>query len=92
MRRFAAPTYAVELGLDHLTSDVHLLGESAIAGNRWSWAQLASDELANLGQIERDLAQCPVSEAERKRFQEYIDLTRHLLTALADIRPGSVGE
>lgn len=84
-RRHTAPTYAVEVELDHAISQIDALGTAAIAGRSLCWRELVNEELANLDRIRTTLTQCSISESSRVRFEEFILLTRRVLNELAEI-------
>ena len=80
--RTNAPTYNIELELDHLHSRLHSLGSAFIEGKSWDYAKLASDELADLDRIVLDLEGCSVPEGEKDFFRNYVSLARSLLAEM----------
>ena len=77
--RAAAPTYGVELDLDHVHSRLYSLGSAAIEGKGWDYEKLAAEGLADLGRIGVELEACSVAEGEKESFRSYISAARSLL-------------
>lgn len=84
-RRGDALSYAIEVELDHLLSDVHTIGGYAISGKHVNFRELVLPELRQLDALELELADCPLSQTERNRFEACFGLTRSLLQSLADV-------
>ena len=83
-RRFSAPTYGVEVELDHLVSSLHSLGSDAISGKTLRWRDLASEALMTLDRLERELARCHIPDSERRQFEVYFRVTRIMVETLMD--------
>jgi len=80
--RANAPTYRVELDLDHLHSRLYSLGSAVIAGKSWDYAKLVAEELADLDRIGSDLEACTVPEEEKDVFRSYVLLARSVLAEM----------
>ena len=74
-----APTYGVELNLDHLRSHVHSLSGSILEGKEQDFFKLASDALEELNDVSLELEGCDVSEEEKEELRKYIAATQSLL-------------
>jgi hypothetical protein len=82
LSRAHAPTYGVELGLDHLHSRLHSLGGAVIEGERLDYEKLAAEEFADLDRVELELEGCNVPEGEKERFRSYITAAWSLLSEM----------
>jgi hypothetical protein len=82
-RRFNAPTYEIEVALDHVASYVYGLGLDAIEGKNLDYAKLAVEELLELDKVVAELEKCEVGEKEKEEFMRYIVLTGSLLEEIA---------
>ncbi len=79
LRRANAPTYGVELDLDHLHSRLYSLGSAVIEGKSWDYAKFAAEELADLDRIVLELEGCDVPEGEKESFKSYVSIAWSLL-------------
>jgi CO dehydrogenase/acetyl-CoA synthase beta subunit len=89
LERTNAPTYRIEHDLDHLTSYVHALGLKALGNETVDFANLASQEFAELERISGELDRCSISEGEKKPFAAYISATRRVLEELIETQTRS---
>ena len=85
LRRGEAPSYALEVELDHLLSGVHTIGGYALSGRHVNFRELVLPELQQLDALELELADCPLSQLERNRFEACFRVTRSVLQALGDV-------
>ena len=79
VRRANAPTYGVELDLDHLNSRLYSLGSAVIEGKGWGYSKFADEALADLDRIGLELEGCHVPEGEKEAFRSYVSVARSLL-------------
>lgn len=80
--RCNAPTYAIELELDHLVSYVHATVDAFMGGKTRDHRVHVGDYLETLHTIETDLADSPADESWRVQIQEFIDSARIVLHTL----------
>lgn len=79
LNRRNAPTYGLELDLDHLRSNVYSLGSGVISESKADFARLAANELIELNQILLQVEDCDIDEEEKDKFRKYISATQLLL-------------
>ena len=74
-RRFNAPTYEIEVALDHVASYVYGLGLYAIEGKNLDYGKLALEELLELDKVVVELERCEAADREKEELMQYIVLT-----------------
>ena len=84
-RRTDAPTYSIELVLEHLASYLYSCGMDALAGKDLNYQRIASQELNDLEAASRVLERCEIAEEEKEKYREYIGLTRSLLEEIGKL-------
>jgi hypothetical protein len=84
-RRFNAPTYQVELALDHLASHIYITGLYAIEGKKLNYAATGSEGLSELDRVAAEMAESVISEIEEEEFEKYISVTRKLLKEMKSL-------
>lgn len=91
-RRFDAPTYEVEVALDHLDSYLYSLGLAVIDGRDLELAKLTSEELSELDRLGCELESLVLTTREKRRFVESIAADRALLLEIRKLASTSNGE
>ena len=91
-RRFVAPTYEIEVALDHLDSYLYSLGLAVIDGSDLAFAKLTSEELSQLDRLSCELESVAVTTREKKRFGESIAAGRTLLLEIRKLSSTPNGE
>jgi hypothetical protein len=76
-----APTYVIELELDHLVSSVNATVDAFMEGKSWDLGVRAADDLEALHTIEADLQRCLASGPERHSLEIFVMSTRRVLHA-----------
>jgi hypothetical protein len=77
-----APTYQLELDLDHLRSSVYSIGTEFVAGTQWSWTALAGKLLRNLDSAELEANRLELTHQNAEPYRVFTRATRRLLLAL----------
>lgn len=75
LRRHAAKTYAIEVQLDHLGSNLYALGIEIIGGNySENYLPQIMDDLVELNAVKMVLAKYNIPNSEKTKFTKYMIL------------------
>jgi hypothetical protein len=82
LARNSAPTYVVELELDHLVSYLNGIVGGFMEGKPWEHRAHVADHLETLHSVEADLAASLADDGRKQELQRFIDATRLVLHTL----------
>jgi hypothetical protein len=91
-RRFEAPTYKVEVALDHLDSSLYSLGLAVIDGRDLDFAERTEEELSELDRFSHQVETLVLNTREKKRFCASIAADRTLLMEISKLASTPDGE
>jgi hypothetical protein len=83
-RRFNAPTYQVEVVLDHLESRLYEMGMAILGGKDLDFARFEWEELCELDRVSRELESLALTQEGIRSFYEYISASRALLEQIGE--------
>lgn len=87
-----APTYPVELDLDHVVRYLLGLGNEAVEEDtRIDWPRVVPEYLADLEAIEKNVDALPISEEQKEKYQGYVSECRAVLEKMCSLPVPSEG-
>ncbi len=72
------PCYDVELALDHMESQLYMVGQNIIAGQRIDLTNIEDHELAEVTRLGEALDRCAIPDIRQQALQAHIALVRTL--------------
>jgi hypothetical protein len=78
-----APTFELELMIDHIKTGVDSLLDGWLAGHAWDYTFLANSEIEAINQAAVVLHSAPLSTSEGEHYRRYLDVTASLVERIA---------